>query len=85
MISCSGAFEHYATLHPHETTLRRFEAANDWLSSYDILSSTSRSGQEFALQVYFAYAIVPLFHHLAASGNAKVERPNLYWEVSAAP
>jgi chromosome transmission fidelity protein 18 len=76
-----GAFEHYATLHPHETTLRRFEAANEWLGHYDILSSTSRSGQEFALLAYLSYAIVPLFHHLAACGNPKVEKQNLYWEV----
>ena len=41
----------------------------------------SRSGQGFALQSYSPYTIVPLFHHLAASGNPKVEKPNLYWEV----
>lgn len=77
----SGAFEHYTTLHPHETTLKRFEAANEWLSCYDIISSTARYEQEYSLQAYFPYAIVPLFHHLAASGNPKVERSSLYWDV----
>ncbi|KAF8309804.1 P-loop containing nucleoside triphosphate hydrolase protein [Clavulina sp. PMI_390] len=76
-----GAFEHYTTLHPHETTLKRFEAANDWLSTYDSFASAAWHDQEYALQAYLPYTIVPLFHHMASNSNAKVERPTAYWDV----
>ncbi|KAF9509023.1 hypothetical protein BS47DRAFT_184538 [Hydnum rufescens UP504] len=75
-----GVFEHYTTLHPHESTLKRFQAANECLCSYDLLSEMMRSGQEYGLLNYLAYYIVPIYTHLSAGGNPKVERPTVYWE-----
>ncbi|KAF8328797.1 uncharacterized protein EI90DRAFT_3063580 [Cantharellus anzutake] len=77
-----GMFEHYTTLHRNDTTLRRFEAANEWLSNYDMMSSSMRIEQEFGLMQYLPYSIIPLHHHLAVGGptNQRVERPTAYWD-----
>ena len=79
-----GMFEHYTTLHRNDTTLRRFEAANEWLSNYDLMSSSVRYEQEFGLLQYLSYSIAPLHHHLATSGivSQRVDRPTAYWDVS---
>ena len=80
-----GIFEHYTALHPHESTLKRFEAANECLCSYDLLSGTMRSEQEYGLLSYMAYYIIPIYTHLAAGGNPKAERPTAYWDVRLFP
>ena len=68
-----GDFEHYTAFHPRESTLKRFEAANECLCSYDLLSGMMRSEHEYGLLTYMACYIAPIYTHLAAGGNPKVE------------
>ena len=44
-----------------------------------------RSKQEYGPLSYMAYYIVPIYTHLAAGGNPKVEQPTAYWDVRLFP
>ena len=80
-----GVFEHYTTLHKYDASLDRFGTANEWLCNYDLLSGSARMSNEFGAVQYQAYSIVPIYKHMAAAGNAKAERPTVYWDVSCIP
>ncbi|KAF8643844.1 hypothetical protein AX16_008861 [Volvariella volvacea WC 439] len=74
-----GCFEHYATLRRHDATFRRYERANEWLGTYDLLSSAMYLEGDFSLNQYLPYALVP-FYPLFQERGAKVERSHTDWE-----
>lgn len=79
-----GCFEHYATLRQHDSNFSRYLKAEEWLSSYDLLSGEMRSEREYSLMHYLPYMLVPFFPIFQERGGPKVERPKADWEVGYA-
>lgn len=76
-----GCFEHYATLRKHDANFSRYLKANEWLSTYDLLSGEMRSEREYTLLQYLPYMLVPFYPLFQERGAQKVERPKADWEV----
>ncbi|KAI0819032.1 P-loop containing nucleoside triphosphate hydrolase protein [Irpex lacteus] len=75
-----GCFEHYATLRKHDANFTRYLKANEWLSTYDLLSGEMRSEREYTLLQYLPYTLVPFYPLFQERGAEKVERPKADWE-----
>lgn len=82
LIDFVGCFEHYATLRQHDANFARFESANEWLLTYDMLSSSMFSDNEFALYPYLSYTLAPFYPLFQARGSQRIERNYSDWEVS---
>jgi chromosome transmission fidelity protein 18 len=76
-----GCFEHYANLHRHDATFKRYIKANEWLVAYDVLSGAMRSEREYGVLQYLSYTLVPFFPLFQERGGPRVERPKADWEV----
>lgn len=76
-----GCFEHYATLRKHDSNFSHYLKANEWLSSYDLLSGEMRSEREYSSLQYLSYMLVPFYPLFQERGAVKVERPKADWEV----
>lgn len=78
-----GCFAHYTNCHQHEANVTRYEKANEWLSSFDMLSSAMYADGDFGLQAYLPYLLVP-FHPLCRERAGKrVERDSTDWDASS--
>ncbi|KAI0086408.1 P-loop containing nucleoside triphosphate hydrolase protein [Irpex rosettiformis] len=75
-----GCFEHYASLRKHDANFSRYLKANEWLSTYDLLSGEMRSEREYTLLQYLPYTLVPFYPLFQERGAEKVERPKADWE-----
>ncbi|KAF5386678.1 hypothetical protein D9615_001593 [Tricholomella constricta] len=75
-----GCFSHYATLRQHDANFSRYEKANEWLLTYDILSSGMYSNGDFALSPYLPYTLVPFYPLFQERGGERVERSQTDWE-----
>ncbi|KAG6855713.1 hypothetical protein H0H87_011701 [Tephrocybe sp. NHM501043] len=75
-----GCFGHYATLRQHDANFHRYEKANDWLITFDILSSGMYTNGEFALSPYLPYMLVPFYPLFQERGGPRVERDQADWE-----
>lgn len=77
-----GCFAHYTNCHRHEADLTRYEKANEWLGTFDIVSSAMYADGDFGLQAYLPYLLVS-FHPLCRERAGKrVERDSTDWEAS---
>ncbi|KAJ7087754.1 P-loop containing nucleoside triphosphate hydrolase protein [Mycena epipterygia] len=75
-----GCFAHYATLHQHDANFSRYEKANEWLVTFDLLSAAMYSDGDFALNQYLPYTLVPFYPLFKERGGQRVERSNVDWE-----
>ncbi|KAI0705933.1 P-loop containing nucleoside triphosphate hydrolase protein [Cytidiella melzeri] len=75
-----GCFEHYVTLRKHDANFSRYLKANEWLSTYDLLSGEMRSEREYTILQYLPYMVVPFYPLFQERGAQKVERPKADWE-----
>lgn len=78
----AGCFAHYPTLHQHDANFSRYEKANEWLVTFDILSASMYSDGDFALSQYLPYTLVPFYPLFKQSGQ-RVERSQADWEASS--
>ncbi|TRM59320.1 P-loop containing nucleoside triphosphate hydrolase protein [Schizophyllum amplum] len=76
-----GCFAHYATLRQHDSTLTRFEKANEWLGSFDAFSAAMYGDGEFALAPYLPYTLVAFYPLFQERGAPRVERSHEDWEA----
>lgn len=76
-----GCFAHYATLHQHDANFSRYEKANEWLVTFDMLSGAMYNDGEFALGQYLPYTLVPFYPLFQERGGQRVERSQDDWEV----
>ncbi|KAJ7940344.1 P-loop containing nucleoside triphosphate hydrolase protein [Mycena leptocephala] len=74
-----GCFAHYPTLHQHDANFSRYEKANEWLVTFDMLSASMYSDGDFALSQYLPYTLVPFYPLFKQSGQ-RVERSQADWE-----
>ncbi|KAJ7685460.1 P-loop containing nucleoside triphosphate hydrolase protein [Mycena polygramma] len=75
-----GCFAHYATLHQHDANFSRYEKANEWLVTFDLLSAAMYSDGDFALSQYLPYTLVPFYPLFKQSGQ-RIERSHADWEA----
>ncbi|KAJ7219569.1 P-loop containing nucleoside triphosphate hydrolase protein [Mycena pura] len=75
-----GCFAHYATLHQHDATFSRYEKANEWLITFDLLSAAMYSDGDFALSPYIPYTLVPFYPLFKERNGQRVERSVVDWE-----
>ncbi|KAJ7709592.1 hypothetical protein B0H17DRAFT_1173775 [Mycena rosella] len=76
-----GCFAHYPTLHQHDANFSRYEKANEWLVTFDMLSASMYSnGGDFALNQYLPYTLVPFYPLFKERGGQRVERSQADWE-----
>ncbi|KAJ7085780.1 P-loop containing nucleoside triphosphate hydrolase protein [Mycena belliarum] len=75
-----GCFAHYATLHQHDANFKRYEKANEWLVTFDMLSAAMYSEGDFALSQYLPYTLVPFYPLFKERGGQRVERSQADWE-----
>ncbi|KAG6820837.1 hypothetical protein H0H93_010664 [Arthromyces matolae] len=76
----AGCFGHYASLRQHDSTFDRYEKANEWLVTFDVLSSGMYNNGDFALSPYLAYTLVPFYPLFQERGGVRVERNQEDWE-----
>ncbi|KAG6910312.1 hypothetical protein DXG01_011709 [Tephrocybe rancida] len=76
-----GCFGHYATLRQHDANFHRYEKANDWLITFDVLSSGMYTNGDFALSPYLPYTLVPFYPLFQERGGPRVERNQADWEA----
>jgi chromosome transmission fidelity protein 18 len=76
-----GCFAHYITLRQHDANFSRYEKANEWLVTFDILSTDMYSNGDFALSQYLPYTLVPFYPIFQERGGQRVERSQADWEV----
>lgn len=76
-----ACFSHYATLHQHDANFSRYEKANEWLGTFDLLSAAMYSDGDFALNPYLPFTLVPFYHLFKDRGSQRVERSQEDWEV----
>ncbi|KAJ6525742.1 P-loop containing nucleoside triphosphate hydrolase protein [Mycena capillaripes] len=74
-----GCFAHYVTVHQHDANFSRYEKANEWLVTFDMLSASMYSDGDFALSQYLPYTLVPFYPLFKQSGQ-RVERSQADWE-----
>ncbi|KAF8447842.1 P-loop containing nucleoside triphosphate hydrolase protein [Boletus edulis BED1] len=76
----NGCFAHYMNCHRHEANMTRYETANEWLGTFDIISSAMYADGDFGLQAYLPYLLVS-FHPLCRERAGKrVERDSTDWD-----
>ncbi|KAF7338056.1 Chromosome transmission fidelity protein 18 [Mycena venus] len=75
-----ACFAHYATLHQHDANFSRYEKANEWLVTFDLLSATMYSDGDFALSQYLPYTLVAFYPLFKERGGQRVERSQADWE-----
>ncbi|KAF8077688.1 P-loop containing nucleoside triphosphate hydrolase protein [Lyophyllum atratum] len=75
-----GCFAHYATLRQHDANFSRYEKANEWLITFDMLSTGMYSNGDFALSPYLPYTLVPFYPMFQERGGERVERNQADWE-----
>ncbi|KAJ7047115.1 P-loop containing nucleoside triphosphate hydrolase protein [Mycena alexandri] len=75
-----GCFAHYVTLRQHDANFSRYEQANEWLITFDLLSAAMYSDGDFALSPYLPYTLVPFYHLFKERGAPRVERSQADWE-----
>ncbi|CAK5277317.1 unnamed protein product [Mycena citricolor] len=75
-----GCFAHYATVHQHDANFSRQEKANEWLVTFDLLSTSMYSDGDFALHPYISYSLVPFFPLFKDRMGQRVERSQVDWE-----
>ncbi|KAF5389958.1 hypothetical protein D9757_003561 [Collybiopsis confluens] len=75
-----GCFSHYATLRRHDANFSRYEKANEWLTTFDTLSSAMYNDGDFALSPYLPYTLVPFFPLFQERGAPKVDRRQEDWD-----
>ncbi|KAJ4475828.1 P-loop containing nucleoside triphosphate hydrolase protein [Lentinula lateritia] len=75
-----GCFSHYATLRRHDANFSRYEKANEWLMTFDALSTAMYNDGDFALSPYLTYSLVPFYPLFQERGAPKVERGQEDWE-----
>ncbi|KAL4077289.1 P-loop containing nucleoside triphosphate hydrolase protein [Scleroderma yunnanense] len=76
----NGCFAQYPNCHRHEANMSRYQKANDWLVTFDILSSAMYAEGEFELHGYLPFLLVP-FHPLCRESTGKrVERDTSDWD-----
>ncbi|KAJ6597213.1 P-loop containing nucleoside triphosphate hydrolase protein [Mycena vulgaris] len=75
-----GCFAHYPTLHQHDANFSRYEKANEWLVTFDLLSAAMYSDGDFALSQYLPYTLVPFYPLFKERGGQRVERNQADWE-----
>ncbi|TCD63546.1 hypothetical protein EIP91_005292 [Steccherinum ochraceum] len=75
-----GCFEHYANLRRHDANFSRYLKANEWLSTYDVMSGQMWAEREYASMQYLPYLLVPFYPLFQERGGPKVERPKVDWE-----
>lgn len=76
----NGCFEHYATLRQHDANFSRHEKANEWLITYDALSSSMFADGDFALVSYLPFSLVPFYPLFQARNSERIERNYSDWE-----
>ncbi|KAF9447866.1 P-loop containing nucleoside triphosphate hydrolase protein [Macrolepiota fuliginosa MF-IS2] len=76
----NGCFEHYATVRHHDANFSRYERANEWLITYDVLSSSMYVDGEFALLPYLSHTLVPFYPLFQTRGSQRIERNYSDWE-----
>lgn len=76
-----GCFEHYTNLRRHDGNFSRYLKANEWLSSYDLMSGEMRTEREYSAMQYLSYMLVPFYPLFQERGGPRVERPKVDWEV----
>ncbi|KAH8106885.1 P-loop containing nucleoside triphosphate hydrolase protein [Cristinia sonorae] len=76
----TGCFEHYATLRRHDANFSRYLKANEWLSTYDIMSGQMWAEREYASMQYLPYMLVGFYPLFQERGAPKMERPKVDWE-----
>lgn len=77
----AACFSHYATLRRHDANFARYEKANEWLTTFDLLSSSMYSDGDFALSPYLPYTLVPFYPLFQERGGERVERDQADWNV----
>ncbi|KAG6879255.1 hypothetical protein C0992_004084 [Termitomyces sp. T32_za158] len=75
-----GCFGHYATLRQHDANFDRYEKANEWLLTFDFLSSGMYTNGDFALSPYLSYTLVPFYPLFQERGGTRIERNQEDWE-----
>jgi chromosome transmission fidelity protein 18 len=76
-----GCFAHYAKLRQHDANFSRYEKANEWLVTFDVLSMDMYLNGDFALSQYLPYTLVPFYPLFQERGGQRVERSQADWEV----
>ncbi|EKM82410.1 hypothetical protein AGABI1DRAFT_89230 [Agaricus bisporus var. burnettii JB137-S8] len=76
----NGCFEHYATLRQHDANFSRYESGNEWLITYDLLSSSMFADGDFALLSYLPFTLVPFYPLFQARSSQRIERNYSDWE-----
>ena len=66
----------------HDGNFERYLKANEWLSTFDLMSGEMRLEREYALREYLPYTLVPFYPLFQERSAPKVERPKAEWEVS---
>ncbi|KAK7037989.1 chromosome transmission fidelity protein 18 [Favolaschia claudopus] len=77
-----ACFAHYATVHQHDANFSRYEKANEWLVTFDLLSAAMYSDGDFALSQYIAYTLVPFYPLFNQRGGQRIERSQADWEAA---
>ncbi|KAF8211876.1 P-loop containing nucleoside triphosphate hydrolase protein [Mycena galopus ATCC 62051] len=77
-----ASFAHYATLHQHDANFSRYEKANEWLVTFDLLSAAMYSDGDFALSQYLPYTLVAFYPLFKERGGQRVERSQTDWECT---
>ncbi|KAF9469336.1 P-loop containing nucleoside triphosphate hydrolase protein [Collybia nuda] len=75
-----GCFAHYATLRQHDANFSRYEQANEWLVTFDMLSAEIYSHGDFALSAYLPFTLVPFYPLFQERGGQRVERNQADWD-----
>ncbi|KAG6854551.1 hypothetical protein C0991_004887 [Blastosporella zonata] len=75
-----GCFGHYTTLRQHDANFHRYEKANEWLVTFDVLSSGMYTNGDFALSPYLPYTLVPFYPLFQERGGPRVERNQADWD-----
>lgn len=78
----TGCFAHYVTLRQHDANFSRYEKANEWLATFDMLSAAMYSDGDFALSPYLPYTLVAFYPLFQERGGPRVERSQVDWDVS---
>ncbi|KAJ8523102.1 hypothetical protein ONZ45_g367 [Pleurotus djamor] len=76
----TGCFSHYANLRQHDANFSRYEKANEWLGTFDYMSSYMYLEGEFALTAYIPYMLIPFYPLFQERGAVRVERSQTDWE-----
>ncbi|KAJ7827471.1 hypothetical protein B0H14DRAFT_2814415 [Mycena olivaceomarginata] len=65
-----------------DANFSRYEKANEWLVTFDLLSATMYSDGDFALSQYLPYTLVPFYPLFKERSGQRVERSQADWEAA---